>query len=355
MTADHSHTDDPVIASPGVSGVSDTDALAQALASVDTLTIACHRDPDPDAIASALGLKCIATELDVPNVRIVYGGSLSHQENRAMVNLLDIELEKPDDETVFAESAVALVDHSTPERNSPVPTEITPRVVLDHHPVENPRGHYIEQSPELGATATIVATHLRSLPIRLDRRVATALYFALHTETRKFTRGTTAAEHEVASMLLQAVDFTTVRQLNQTQFSVETLDGINTAITNREVRGSCLVASADRCSERDVLPQAADYLLKLEGITTTVVYGLVEDSIQLSARTTNPLLDLGDVLADAFDEVGSAGGHDHMAGGEIPLGLFGDQAVAPEKQLELVDNAIRGRVFDALGRWTDDQ
>jgi len=47
--------------------------------------------PDPDAIASALGLARIAESVGIP-ADACYGGEIAHQENRAMVNLLDLSL-----------------------------------------------------------------------------------------------------------------------------------------------------------------------------------------------------------------------------------------------------------------------
>lgn len=57
------------------------------------LAIVVHDNPDPDAIASAVALKEIATNFDV-DATILYHGEIGHQENKAFVNLLAIELEK---------------------------------------------------------------------------------------------------------------------------------------------------------------------------------------------------------------------------------------------------------------------
>ena len=55
------------------------------------LLVVAHDNPDPDAIASALGLERIAEAVGVP-ADACYGGEIAHQENRAMVNLLDLSL-----------------------------------------------------------------------------------------------------------------------------------------------------------------------------------------------------------------------------------------------------------------------
>lgn len=329
----------------------DTQRLCNILENQDQLYIACHLDPDPDAIASAAGLRKIAKHTGVSNVKIVYGGEISHQENRAMINLLDIEMKSYEDASLSDKDQVVLVDHSSPAQNSPIPTEVMPLIVIDHHSQSDVKGDYVEQLPHIGATATVIGTHLQNLSISSTERIATALYFAIYTETRGFTRGITPAEHEIAARLSEKVDYGLVRQIQGTEFTQETLDGINVAITNREIRGSCLVSFTELCDERDVLPQAADYLLRLEGVTTSVVFGVVNETVQVSARTTNGNLDIGKVLHEALNDIGSAGGHDYMAGGEIPLGIFAEE-IQHDDQVNLIDDVLRSRIFGALEKWT---
>src|SRR5688500_4435778 len=47
--------------------------------------------PDPDAISSALAYRLLASRFDI-EVEILYEGRISHQENLALVQVLDLEL-----------------------------------------------------------------------------------------------------------------------------------------------------------------------------------------------------------------------------------------------------------------------
>lgn len=53
-------------------------------------------------------------------------------------------------------------------------------------------------------------------------------------------------------------------------------------------------------------------------------------------------------MRETFDEIGSAGGHHDMAGGQIPLGLLGTSGESEETAVDLVNQSVMGRVFDAL-------
>lgn len=57
---------------------------------------------------------------------------------------------------------------------------------------------------------------------------------------------------------------------------------------------------------------------------------------------------MGDVLHEAFDDVGSGGGHHDAAGGEVPLGIFADYTSDDERLLDIVERVITGRLVAGL-------
>ncbi len=139
-----------------------------------------------------------------------------------------------------------------------------------------------------------------------------------------------------------------IEKMEGPAISTETLDVLGAAIKNRQVYSSFLISFAGFINDRDALPQAADFLLRLEGISTVLVFGVVKDTVYLSARNKDVRINIGDVLKRAFGDVGSAGGHAHAAGGQIPLGIFG--SVKDKEALgKLVTEAIKRRFLSAVG------
>ncbi|WP_435362232.1 DHH family phosphoesterase [Haloarchaeobius sp. DFWS5] len=307
--------------------------LHDLLSNASSLAIVCHDNPDPDSLASAMALEAIARNAGIEEVSILYGGEITHQENRAMVNLLDVNCQPYSEEIVDAADLVAFVDHSIPGRNNPVPTEIGVDIVIDHHPADNVEADFVDRREDIGATATILTEYLDELDLPLDGTLATALMFALRRETLEFLRGVSGAEFEAAGQLQGTVDMDLLRRLSHPAISEATIDAISDTIDNRTIRGSVLISHAGRTSERDALPQAADYLSDVEGVETAVVFAIIGDAVELSARSTDSRIHVGDAMHDAFGDVGSAGGHRQMAGGHIPLGLFADA----DEEAELVD------------------
>ena len=322
--------------------------LASVLETTESLVIVCHDNPDPDCLASALALEAIANEQDVGEVTITYGGEISHQQNRAFVNMLDIALTSLETTALDDYDCLGFVDHSQPGANTSVPARMAPDIVVDHHPGESVDTTYEDIRPQIGATATIFVEYLRDLEIELTTRLASALLFALHRERLDFVREPTRREYEAALAVYPDADLETLEQLYGSAFSPGTLDAIGRAIATRERRGSSLVASVGKTAETDALPQAADYLLNLEGVNTVLVYGVVEDAIRLSARSIDPRVHIGETLQRGYDELGEVGGHHDMAGGRIELGLFADEDDDADELLAFVGNRLTRRFFDAL-------
>ncbi len=326
--------------------------LFDLLAGGEELLIVCHNNPDPDCLSSALALGHVAAEAGIDEQRILYSGEVSHQQNRTFVNLLNVDLQPFESAAVTDRepgSLLAFVDHSVPGGNNRVPEGTPVDVVIDHHPAEGVQGQFVDHREAVGATATILTEYVRDLELDVDDALATALLFAIRRETLGFLRGTTTAEYDAARYLHDLADRDLLRRLSNPSVTGATVDAIATAIDNRTVRGGVLITHVGRTSERDALPQAADYLATLEGVETAVVFGVVEDAIHCSARSTDARVHVGERLSAAFEDVGSAGGHREMAGGEIPLGIFADYSRGEAGLIDIVEQVMTARLCAALG------
>ncbi|WP_458187555.1 DHH family phosphoesterase [Haladaptatus sp. NG-WS-4] len=321
--------------------------LVEYLAGVESLAVVCHDNPDPDCIASALALSVIAEESGVEVIELFYGGTVSHQQNRAFINLLHVSLEHTETFDVDDFDRVAFVDHATPSGHTELDS-VVPDIVIDHHSTETPSGDFVDLRTEYGATATILVEYLDELDIEVNVQLGSALLFALHRERIDFIREPTPKEYAAALHVCRQADLELLEELYGAAFSPSTVDAIGEAIRNRVQRGATLATLAGRTSERDSLAQAADFLLNVEGVNTVLVFGVVDSAVEMSARSIDPRVHAGNVLKEAFDDVGSAGGHADMAGAKIPLGLFADTNTDDDELVAFASRRVLHRFFDAL-------
>jgi nanoRNase/pAp phosphatase (c-di-AMP/oligoRNAs hydrolase) len=314
------------------------------------LAVLTHDSPDPDSIASAVALQAIAGAHDV-DADILYDGDIGHQENRAFVNLLGIELLSLADENSLDDyDLVALVDHM---KSGELDVEPGVDVFIDHYEPETEcDAEFIDIRPNVSSTSTILTKYIQEFDLSPTEAVATALLYGIRAETLDFKRDTTPADLTAAAYLYPFANHDTLEQVESPSMSAETLDVLAEAIQSRQVEGSHLVSNAGFIRDRDALAQAAQHLLNLEGITTTAVFGIADDTIYLAARSKDIRINIGNVLEDAYGDVGDPGGHSTQGSAEIPLGLFtGIEANENNRDtlLALAEEAVRRKLFNAMG------
>lgn len=318
------------------------------LGEAESLAIVCHGNPDPDCIASALALETIANEAGVTETQIFYSGALGHQQNKAFVNLIDIDMETVSATTLEEYERVALVDHSTPRTASLEMGAEDVDVIIDRHTAtESVAAEVVDRREEYHATTTILIEYLLESEIEIDSRLASALLFALHRTCLDFVRRPSIHEYQAALAVYPPADLELIDHMYGAAFTHATMDAIGEAIRSRVVRGSTLVASVRRMSENGALGQAADYLLALEGIDTVLVFGNADGGIQLSARSIDSRVDIGDVLERGFGELGDVEGDKNNATGSIEIGLL-SLVEDHDAVFDLVTSQVHRRFFDAL-------
>ncbi|AEN05074.1 phosphoesterase RecJ domain protein [halophilic archaeon DL31] len=325
--------------------------LKQALLNVaEPLAVVAHDNPDPDAIASAVALCRVAESFGV-EAAACYSGEISHQENRALVNLLDLPMVHLGPGDIEAYGAIALVDHSRPGVNDSLPEDSDIDIVIDHHPPRGPvDGVFIDLRSEVGSTSTLLTQYLDWFDVPFDRKTATSLLYGIQVDTKEFTREVAEADFIAASLLIPAVDSDTLSRIESPSVSIETLSVLAAAIKHRTVQGGALSSCVGEIRDRDALAQAAERLLDMEAIHTTLVYGFMDETIYVSGRSRGGDLDLGETLRDAFGAIGDAGGHADMAGAQIPLGILGEVGAELTGSLgDVIEAVVEGRFFEALG------
>jgi len=326
-----------------------TRQLYRVLRGIDRLAVLAHDNPDPDAIASAVALARLAGAVGC-EATVCYYGEITHQENRAFVNLLEYDLRRLESEETLEDfDGIALVDHSRPGVNDQLPEDRAIDVVIDHHPPRLPvEAQFVDLRSDLGATSTLLVDYLEHAGLGFPTDVATGLLFGIRVDTDEFTRQASAADFEAAATLLPHADVGLLERVESPSVSGDTLALIADAIGNRRQEGSVLLSCVGRIGTRDALAQAADRLLTLEGVSITVVFGVSDGTIYVSARSRGTDVDLGETLRDAFSQIGNAGGHADMAGAQIRLGVLETVEDREESLFEIVEAMVTTRFMEAL-------
>lgn len=303
--------------------------------------------PDPDALSCAWAYQLISQQYDI-KCEIVYAGTLSHQENIALVKLTNLPAQRWTMQSLKSKDlscyhGFVLIDNqgTTSQLLSAVQSSGVPLVVLvDHHSIQTElKSEFTDIRPHVRATATIFTQYLQAGLLSLDSSInqhikcATALMHGLRSDTNRLMQ---AQEEDfmAAAYLSKFYDAQLLNAILQANRSKRVMDVIERSLKNRIVQNNFSIAGVGylRYDDRDAIPQAADFLVTEENVHTAVVYGIVhdeDDELEIvigSLRTTKLTLDPDEFIKEAFgqDSAGRffGGGRTGAGGFEIPMGFL---------------------------------
>jgi len=314
----------------------------------DKVAIFTQDNPDPDAIGSAFGLAWLIKKLSGASSVIYYGGEISHPQNRTMVNLLNIHMRRVSKERDYSEYKLRIfVDVASAGQKNLQDADLRPDIIIDHHE-DNPEGDFLLKDIRVvGATATIVCDYVRQLGLELnpeiedDANVATGLAFAIENDTANLvTENTRPLDIDCFTYLLPRVNINMLINIRDYPIPRYFFELEEIANKNKQIVGSVLVTGLEylKADRRDSLPYIADKFLRMEGIETVVVFGIIEDYLVASLRTTNKSISLNSICHSIFGE-NFSGAKTRSGGARVPLGI-----IAPKN----AESNVRTMVWEAL-------
>ena len=198
-------------------------------------------------------------------------------------------------------------------------------VIIDHHPLSpQSRAAFLDVRPGYGSNSTIFTEYLRQAKIKPSLKLATALFYAIKTDTHNFERPSAEADIRAFHYLFRFTRHALVRRIEIAELTLEMLDyfqkGLN-CLQRRQERIYCYVG---RVPNPDILVILAEFFLRVIEISWSFVGGVFEDRLIVIFRNDGIRKNAGKLAARAFGKLGSAGGHASSARAEIPLSYLPD-------------------------------
>ena len=308
-----------------------------------------HDNPDPDSIASAWILAVILHRGFHRQVTIAYGGIIGRAENRQMVRSLRIHMSRVRDIDWRHFRHAALVDAQPQTGNNQLPKTTVPDVVIDHHPLRlaSRKATFLDVRPGYGASATILGDYLLQSGIKFEPRHATALIYAIRTETQEFSREFVPADRRIHDELLPMADTRALGKIRTPRLPISYYSSLHRAVDNMVSVSTLAVSHLGPVRQPDIVPELADLLVRLEGKTWALCTGIHEERLYLSIRTTNPRGDAGRLMRRVLGRRGKGGGHGMMAGGWVALDK------APRGDVAALQDLLAAKLARALGKNPD--
>lgn len=288
-------------------------------ADADRVLILLHNDPDPDALASGLALRNLLRRTKVTGIIGAMQG-VTRPENQRMAAMLDIHVEPITAATLATFDRIATVDVQPHYFGG-----LLPRVdlVVDHHP-EQPgyTAVFKDIRADYGSTSTILTEHLRAVDVNISERTATAMLYAIKSDTLFFARQTNRVDLDAFSFLYPLADPAMIRKMEGAEITMDRLDHVIKATAMGALSDQVFCAHLGPVTREDFIPYTADFFLQLEGVKWTIISGELQGNLTVSVRNLGYSKNAGEFVRRYFNDIGSAGGHRAMAKAVVPLEKF---------------------------------
>jgi nanoRNase/pAp phosphatase (c-di-AMP/oligoRNAs hydrolase) len=299
-------------------------------------------DADPDSLASAWALKRLLWRR-LAGITVAHIRPITRPQNERMVRQLGVPVVPYDQVNPEQFNHKAIVD-SQPAHN-PIFAEHTYDLIIDHHPLlEDSSATVMDIRPQYGATASIMTEYLRAARIKPSLKLATALYYAIKTDTSNFERPAIGADVKAFHYLFPFTRTPLVRRLEFAEITMKMLDFYQSGLKRLRRRGNRLYTFLGEVPTPDIMVTQADFLLRVEEIAWTIVGGIYEDKLIVIFRNDGLRKNAGRLASRAFGKLGSAGGHAATARAEVPLGNLAEEMPQMTSQWQKWLNFIIKRV-----------
>jgi nanoRNase/pAp phosphatase (c-di-AMP/oligoRNAs hydrolase) len=337
-------------AEPGVNGssrssfVRRSDRFLEGLAHAPRVTFVSHVQLDPDSLGSMMALAhMVESCLGLPT-RLTRDGHINRAENRAMVDLLDLDLVPIDDISWKHGEAVVMVDSQPNTGRHTFGRDVPIYAVIDHHqtPGDLEGVKFVDIRRGIGATCSMVTGYLTEQELPVPPQIATGLLYGIETELNGFPREADALDDSAIQFLFPLADKELLAKIRHAPLPQGYYEVILQAMQSSFIYDRLIISWVNELSQPEMAAQVVDFLIRLEEVEWAVCAGVYQDQLILSARTCLPHGRAGEILRQVVGRMGCAGGHDRRAGGSIALPSTSATAI------EQVQGDLRRRLLKAL-------
>jgi nanoRNase/pAp phosphatase (c-di-AMP/oligoRNAs hydrolase) len=276
-----------------------------------------HAMPDPDALGSIMGMQWMLQKYGIESEGF-YDGTISHPQNRAMVNLLDPNIQTLDKYKSEEFDFHILVD-TVPANAGVGDNKICWDLVIDHHR-EIPNGGFngVFVNLKAGSCCGTVYSLIKKLGYKFeddndaDSKVATGIMVGISTDTESLmSDDTTNYEFNAWSELFDFREPNVIKKIihwEKPKFWIDhEAEAVKNALTNEGIGVVGLGIIPAR--HRDMIADMADAMVGWEDVNTAVAFAVVDgDRLEGSVRSRNASIMVPQLCKEFAGKFGCGGG-----------------------------------------------
>lgn len=295
--------------------------IGEAIGQAKRVIVLTHNNPDPDSVSAAAALALIIQNKFKVPARVKYTGIVGRAENRAMIRQLRLKATPLTEADFRPGTEFALVDMQPKTGNSEFPANRKAAIIIDHHPLrKTTKADFIDVRTDYGATATILTEYLLESGLEIPTTLATALSYGISSETQDLGREAGEKDIQAYRALFHISDKKKLASIQHPRLPRDYYVMLNRAMHHSFVYRNAIATTLGEIDNPDFVAFVADFMLRLERMNWSICLARYEGKVLVSIRTTRQGGQAGQFLRRLLGKKGSAGGHEMIAGGQVPCG-----------------------------------
>jgi nanoRNase/pAp phosphatase (c-di-AMP/oligoRNAs hydrolase) len=323
--------------------------LLELLKDKKNVLITTHQHPDPDALASGLAMcHLLGQKLKGAKVGMSIKGRIGGGINEMFVRLSNLKLLPWDDANLKDFDAILLLDTQPMFAFSPLPPNVKPLAVIDHHRGKSRKSlgdcAFCDIRTDVGATSSIVFSYFMELEVKISPDLGATLLFAIESDLAGAAGQPGELDNVALSNLTLIADTRKLYRMRYLDLPQNFFISYAQALNNAVFYETALMSHLDAIPSPERPAIAADFLLRFDHAKWALVSGVIGNSLLLSLRTyPSAKFSAAELMGRLVRGLGEGGGHRSKAGGAIKL------KDASPAEIERLRGVVRRRYLRALG------
>ena len=296
--------------------------LFKLLADKKNILITTHLHPDPDALGSSSALAyLLGQKLKDAKVGLSIKGRMGGGINEIFVKHANLELLPWDDAALNSYDAIVLLDTQPAFANSPLPAEVVPVAVIDHHRSSHFKPHcpFCDVRVDVGSTSSIIFSYFMELEVPIKPDLAATLLFAIESDLAGAAGTPGELDNIALSSLTLLADPRKLYQMRYVDLPQSYYVTFSEGLVNAVFYDHAILSHLDHIDSLERPAVVADFLLRFDKVDWALVTAVYEGKLMMSIRTSSTKMSAADMAKRLMRKIGEGGGHRTKGGGFIKL------------------------------------
>jgi nanoRNase/pAp phosphatase (c-di-AMP/oligoRNAs hydrolase) len=296
--------------------------LLKLLAGKKNILVTTHIHPDPDALASATALCALLEQkLKGSNVMMAIKGKVAGGINEVFVRQANLRLAPWDEDAIRLFDGIILLDTQPFFAFSPLPADVQPLAVIDHHRSGRGKPHcpFCDIRTDVGATSSIIFSYFMELDVPIKPDLAATLLYAVESDLAGAAGTPGELDNIALSSLTLLADPRKLYQMRYAELPQSYYATFSEGLINAVFYDHAILSHLDHIDSLERPAVVADFLLRFDKVDWALVTAVHEGKLIMSIRTGTGKMSAADMARRLLRKIGEGGGHRTKAGGFIKL------------------------------------